>query len=63
MDKETLQLIRQISYLNPDAGEIGAGMLRNLVERAKSILNRLDNVPGDLNGNTAMRPVGEQKSR
>lgn len=35
----TEQLVRRVAALNPDAGEIGEGMLRTLVDDARTILD------------------------
>lgn len=35
---DTRRLLHEIAYLNPDAGEIGAGKLRHLVTEARRII-------------------------
>lgn len=35
---ETRELVKTIANLNPEAGEIGAGMLANIVDKARKIL-------------------------
>lgn len=37
-EDDKIALIKRIARLNPDAGEIGAGMLRQLVVDARSIV-------------------------
>lgn len=39
---ELLAICRRVASLNPDAGEIGAGMLRQLVELARAAIEPLD---------------------
>ncbi|MGJ0509095.1 MAG: hypothetical protein ACR652_18630 [Methylocystis sp.] len=42
LSPEMFELVARVAGLNPDAGEIGAGMLANLVKQARSIVGRTD---------------------
>lgn len=39
---EMLRLVTKVARLNPKAGEIGAGMLAQLVEEANAIIKRVE---------------------
>lgn len=51
-DSAELQLIKRLAALNPKAGEIGPGMMRQLVDAARSITGEWDDACPDCAGET-----------